>query len=335
MAVIGCGAIARTAHVPALARRPAVRSRLILVDRDLSRAKALALEFGIDRAVADYRDILADVQGAVIALPHQLHFRVALDCLKAGVHVLCEKPLATTAAEASQLVAASEEAGVALAVNHIRRLFPPSQAAHQLLRQGAIGTVRFLGYYDGAKYDWPTASGFAFGKDGGGKGVLLDLGPHVLDLVCWWLGHPPCVTDYVDDSLGGSEAVAKVFFTDGTARGEVHLSWLAKLRNTFRIEGDAGTITGSKFDWEKLLFTSPSGRRRWIPTKTGGGVRSFDDLGPAIIDNFLDVIETGATPLVPGREVAPSIALIEACYARRRRFAMPWQDDLEAIRYGA
>ncbi len=151
---------------------------------------------------------------------------------------------------------------VTLAVNNTRRLFPPSRKVHELLSEGAIGAVRFLGYYDGAKYGWLSASGFAFGLRGTGKGVLLEAGAHVLDLVCWWLGHRPHVTAYVDDSFGGSEAVAKVSFTDGGARGEVHLSWLGKLRNGFRIEGEAGSIVGSVYDWHAVELTSRSGKRK-------------------------------------------------------------------------
>ena len=324
--MIGCGAIARSAHVPALAQRAEVRDRAILVDTDVARARALAGEFGIATTAAGYRDVLPLVDGAVIALPHHLHFPVALDCLRAGVHVLCEKPLAATATEAAQLVAASKRARVGLAVNHIRRLFPPSQAVRYLLQQGAIGTVRFIGYYDGSKYDWPTASGFAFGLRSGGKGVLFDIGAHVLDLICWWLGHSPQITDYIDDSFGGSEAVAKVSFTsgDGSLRGEVHLSWLAKLANAFRIEGDEGTITGSIYDWDSIELTSRSGRRKAVPLKTR--VRSLSDIAPRIMENFLAMIGGEEAPLIPGREVVPSIALIEECYARRRRFPLPWQN---------
>ena len=329
VAVIGCGAIARSAHVPALVRHAGVRKRAILVDQDEDRASALAGEFGIATTAADYRDVLPAVQGAVIAVPHHLHFPIALDCLRAGVHVLCEKPLAASATEAAQLVAAAKRARVGLAVNHIRRLFPPSQAVRYLLHQGAIGTVRFIGFSDGAKYDWPAASGFAFGLRSGGKGVLFDIGAHVLDLICWWLGsRPPRITDYVDDSCGGSEAVAKVSFADerGTLRGEVHLSWLAKLQNGFRIEGDEGTITGSTFDFESLEVTSKSGggRRRTVPITTR--VRSLGDIAPMIMENFLAVIAGDEAPLVAGRDVVPSIGLIEECYARRRRFPMPWQD---------
>ena len=333
VAVIGCGAIARSAHVPALVRRPDVRGRLILVDQDPNRARTLAHDFGVATTLTDYRAILPRVSGVVIALPHHLHFPVALECLHAGVPVLCEKPLAASSVEATQLVTAAEHARVGLGVNHIRRLFPPSIAVRDLIQQGAIGTVRFIGYYDGAKYDWPTASGFAFGRRSGGRGVVFDIGAHVLDLVCWWLGGgtAPTITDYQDDSSGGSEAAARISFATDTGRGEVHLSWLAKLANGFRIEGDEGTITGSIFDWGSVQLTSKSGQRRLIPLT--GSARSLGDIAPLITDNFLAVIEDGAEFLIPAREVVPSIALIEQCYARRRRFPMPWQDDVEPIRY--
>ena len=329
VAVVGCGAIATMRHVPALARRPEVRERLVLIDRDLDRARGLAHTFGVSSVAADYRDVLTAVDGVVIALPHHLHFRVALDCLRAGVHVLCEKPLAESAVEVAELVAAAEQSQVTLAVNNTRRLFPPSTKVHELLREGAIGAVQFLGYYDGAKYDWPSASGFAFGLRGTGKGVLLDVGAHVLDLVCWWLGRAPQVTDYADDSFGGSEAVAKVSFAEGRTHGEVHLSWLAKLRNGFRIEGETGSIVGSVYDWRAIDLVSRSGKRKRIPLDSV--IRTSGDAGRLIVENFLDVIQSGRPPLVSGRDVAPSIALIEECYARRRRFDMPWHDHGKQI----
>ncbi|HYT05038.1 MAG TPA: Gfo/Idh/MocA family oxidoreductase [Gemmatimonadales bacterium] len=331
VAVVGCGAIARTCHVPALAKHPGVRERLVLVDQDLDRARELAQAFEVASVAADYRDVLGRVNGVVIALPHHLHYGTALDCLRAGVHVLCEKPLAESAAEVAELAAVAEQSHVTLAVNNTRRLFPPSRKVHELLREGAIGAVRFLGYYDGAKYGWPSASGFAFGLRGTGRGVLLDVGAHVLDLVCWWLGRQPQVTAYADDSFGGSEAVAKVSFTEGDTHGEVHLSWLAKLRNGFRIEGEAGSIVGSVYDWHAVELVSRSGKRKAIPLNSGS--RTPSDAGRLVVEDFLDVIESGRPPLVSARDVAPSVAMIEECYARRRRFDMPWHDAWEHIRY--
>src|SRR5213595_792359 len=84
VAVVGCGAIASMQHVPALAQYPGVRERLVLVDQDLDRARGLARAFDAPSVAADYREVLGAVDGVVIALPHQLHYRVALDCLRAG-----------------------------------------------------------------------------------------------------------------------------------------------------------------------------------------------------------------------------------------------------------
>ncbi len=113
--------------------------------------------------------------------------------------------------------------------------------------------------------------------------------------------------------------------------GEVHLSWLAKLRNGFRIEGEAGTIIGSVYDWHAVELVSPSQKRKVIPLNSR--IRTSSDAGRLVVEDFLDVIQSRRPPLVSGRDVAPSIAMIEACYARRHRFDMPWHDDWERIRY--
>ena len=122
IAVIGAGAIADIFHLPALSRRPEVRGRLIVVDRDGERARTTAARHGITRYATDYRGVLDEIQGAVIAVPHRLHVPLSRECLTHGVHVLCEKPLAETAAEAEELAHAADQAGVTLRVNNTRRL---------------------------------------------------------------------------------------------------------------------------------------------------------------------------------------------------------------------
>ena len=159
--------------------------------------------------------------------------------------------------------------------------------------------------------------------------MLLDKGAHVLDLVCWWLGGKPRLTSYEDDSFGGSEAVAKLSFEACDFRGKVHLSWLSKLQNSFRIQGESGSIEGGIYDWRTLNVSSRSGRKEIIRTNTE--LREISDLSSLLIDNFLNVITQGAPPLVSPGDVIDSIALIEECYARRARFAMPWHDTLQRI----
>ncbi len=329
IAIIGCGAIAESFNLPALARHPAVLERSILVDRDAERARQLARQYGIARVVADYRDVLKDVDGAVIAVPHHLHHPIALECIRNDVHVLCEKPLAESACQVQEIIDEARKSGVAVLVNNTRRLYPSSTKVHQLIQEGHIGRPRYLEFYEGEEYDWPSASGFYFGSRGSARGVLLDKGAHVLDLVCWWLGGKPRLVSYEDDSLGGSEAVAKLSFEYGDCRCKVHLSWLSKLRNCFRIEGESGSIDGGIYDWRSVSIVSRTGRKTII--RTDSECRTLSDFGKAIIDNFLGVISEGVQPVVSPRDVADSITLIEECYADRSRFEMPWYDTLHRI----
>ena len=100
LAILGCGAITRGEHIPAVSAHPGVQL-VALVDTDLPRANALIRNRGLNcRAVADYREVLGEVDAVVNALPNHLHESSNVDCLRAGKHVLCEKPLAITAAGA-------------------------------------------------------------------------------------------------------------------------------------------------------------------------------------------------------------------------------------------
>lgn len=322
VALIGCGAIARSFHLPALARDPAVREKLILVDPATDRAKALGGEHGVDRFAASHQDVIDSIDAAVITVPHSLHYPIARDLLTHGVHVLCEKPLTETAEEARDLIEKAKNSGVILAANYTKRLYPSFQKIRDLIAEGAIGTPQSFEFLWGEVFDWPAASGFYFGRAAEGRGVLFDKGPHVLDALCWWLPGDAAVLSCHDDSFGGGEAVSEVELQIGSARGTVRLSWLSRYENTFTIRGAERTIRGSVFDWKGLDIIEPNGSMRRL--KTGAGAHSPSGFGPAIIDDFLSAIAQDADPLIPAEDVIDSIRLIEQCYAVRQQFAMPW-----------
>lgn len=322
VALIGCGAIARSFHLPALARDRAVREKLILVDPATDRARALGGEYGIDRVAASHQEVIDAIDAAVITVPHSLHYPIARDLLAHGVHVLCEKPLTETTEEAGDLIATAKAARAVLAANYTKRLYPSFQKIRDLIADGAIGTPESFEFLWGEVFDWPAASGFYFGRAAEGRGVLFDKGPHVLDALCWWLPGDAAVLSCHDDASGGSEAVSEVELRIGAARGTVRLSWLSKYENTFTIRGDEGTIRGSVFDWKGLELSAPDGTTRRL--KTGTGAHSPSGFGPAIIDDFLSAIAHDADPLISAEDVIDSIRLIEQCYAVRQRFSMPW-----------
>jgi len=322
IALVGCGAIAQTFHLPALLAEPGVRERLILVDRDLARAQALGEGHGLSAYASDLDDVLGRIDAAVLAVPHHLHFVLAMRCLSSGVHVLCEKPLAENPDEVRKLVAASEQKGVVAAVNNTRRLFPSNRRIASMLAEGAIGRVRRIDFSHGEAFGWPVVSGANFGAQGGGKGVLLDVGAHILDLVCWWLGGKPDLVSYHDDSFGGSEAVCRLRARLHDCDVNIHLSWLSKLANVLRIQGESGQIEAGVFDYEGFILTYRSGTRR--PVRTPGGPKTYSGFARHLIAAFMAAIQGDVAPLVSARDVLPSIALIAECYARRQRLDLPW-----------
>jgi len=324
IAVIGCGAIARSAHLPALVRHPDLVPHLILVDRNLDRAREVSAEFGIPRTADTYADVLDNTDGVVVTVPHHLHYQISMDCLRAKKHVLCEKPLAESPREAREMIATAKAAGVTLAVNHTRRLYPTTRRIHQMVQEGAIGKLRRITFEWGEKFDWPTVSGFYFGVGGAPHGVLFDKGPHVLDLICWWLGGKPDVVSSRDDSFGGGEAMMSLWLERNGCTAHVEVSFLSRYPNTYSLEGDLGRIEGSLYEFRAFDLIPRSGRRRKFKLDTPA--RSVDGFGPIMMDNFLGVIRGTEQPLVPATAVLDSVALIDECYARRQRYDMPWHE---------
>ncbi|MCA9263671.1 MAG: Gfo/Idh/MocA family oxidoreductase, partial [Planctomycetales bacterium] len=115
LGLIGCGAIAEVYHLPALVAEREVRNGLILVDPNQERLRTLGAKFGITRWAADYRDIVNDVDGVIIAAPPALHHPVSVYFLARSIPVLCEKPLADSVEEARDMVDVAERQGVQLA----------------------------------------------------------------------------------------------------------------------------------------------------------------------------------------------------------------------------
>jgi predicted dehydrogenase len=136
VAVIGVGHLGRH-HVRLLATMPGA-TLVAAVDRDLDRARTAASAAGCD-AVAEAADVVGKVDAVVVAVPTVDHLAVARPFLERGVHVLVEKPMAPSLAEADELVALAARSGALLAVGHTERFNPAVRAA-----QGALVSPRFI-----------------------------------------------------------------------------------------------------------------------------------------------------------------------------------------------
>src|SRR4051794_5948193 len=161
----------------------------VLVGHDAGRAAAAAERLGWAESSADWREVVArdDVDLVDICTPGDTHAEIAVAALAAGKHVLCEKPLANTVAEAETMTAAAEQAranGVRAMVGFTYRRVPAIALARQLVAEGRIGEVRHVR----AQYlqDWisdPEAPmSWRLDKTRAGSGALGDIGAHVIDL---------------------------------------------------------------------------------------------------------------------------------------------------------
>lgn len=327
IALIGCGAIAIEYYLPALLRHPSVLERLILVDRNEAQAQKLAAKLNVRSWVADYRQVLDDVDGVIVAVPTHLHHPIALEFLSRGVPVFCEKPLAESGDKARELVEQARRVGTVLAVNYMQRLIPSFAKVKEMLASDTLGEPLSICYSVGEEFKWPTVSGFYFNSPVTSRGVLRDRGAHAIDHICWWLGGKPRLIGSRNDSFGGSEAVAQVQFERGRCTGRLTLSWLATFPSTFKVTCEKGTVAGDVYDYSNIVLRTETGRNRRMTLQSKE--RTKIDIACKFLTNFIEVIQNGAEPLVAASQVLDSIEFIDECYAAVSRFEMPWYTTLE------
>ena len=188
-AIAGAGFMGAT-HTEAL-RRNGIEV-LGILGIDVAEGRRVAERLALSRVYTTFEEICADPGVDVVHLctPNYLHYPMAKAALQAGKHVLCEKPLATTSAEARELVALAQERKLVGAVNYNLRYYPLCQEAHRRVRAGALGEVRIVhGEYC---QDWlflPTDWNWRLDPElGGALRVVADIGTHWLDMVTWITG---------------------------------------------------------------------------------------------------------------------------------------------------
>ncbi len=318
VALVGCGSAAEYFHLPALVSEVAAED-LWFVDPSLDRARALAAIAGAPASHAVAELDAGVVDAAVVAAPSDAHAELASGLLTSGVHVLCEKPLATSADDARQVVSAARTSGRTLAVGHFRRFFPTTPLVADLLARGLCGApVRFAAE-EGYVLEWETHSDYWLDRSRAGGGVLADLGPHVLDLVRKWLGPNLAVASHRDDSLGGVEADC-VLEVESPVPGTIELSRTRKLRNEICIECEEGAIVAPLPLPEAVTLELDAHTHR-LRTSSDD---PYGDAFRAQLADFLDAAASDRDPVVSGADGVAVLDAIESAYERREPLPQPW-----------
>ena len=334
-AIIGGAASIAPNHIRAVEQLSGARlvgMSDISAERGAAAAQAAGCPFFLD-----HRIMLADLRPdvAVICAPHPFHAALALDCFAAGAHVLVEKPMAVTAAEADQMIAAAAAAGRLLAVNFQQRFRPVIDRARALIQSGEIGPlVRVLcvepWFRSAAYYRTATWRGTWRGEGGG---VLMNQAPHSLDLLCYLAGMPVKVWGWTRTLRHAIEcedsAQAMLEYASG-APGYLYMSTVEAGAPRLQIIGERAALelTGEQLAITSFspsmidqllnspqLFEAPKHATEIVtlPGDGGGHLAVYQDLAAAIA--------TGGQPCCDGAEGRQSLelanAIIFSSYAER------------------
>lgn len=309
---LGAGNISWSALGPAI--RAADGAELVAVGaRDMSRAEDFAAEFGAARAYDSYDDVLADadVEAVYIGLANDAHEPWATAALASGRHVLCEKPLALSAAEVDIMAAAADLAGRRLVEASWYHWHPRIRRAMQLLDEGAIGAVRHVS----AGLSFPGVAPDNFRRfPAHGGGALYDVGCYALSAVLWAMsGDMPdeVVARSRHSDTGVDEQTEAILSWDDGRSAEVRVSMAEPFRQWLVITGESGEIElpgrpyTEKTEVSELLLSDGRGTERLqIPAANAYQI---------MLEEVSSAVHGGPGWVLPLARSRATAVLIDAC----------------------
>lgn len=187
--IVGAGFATRVVHLPGYSANGI--GVAAICDLDRARAQQLADQYNIPQVYTDWREMLERERPDVVSvcLPNALHRDLTIAALEAGAHVLCEKPLATSVAEAREMFDAARKAGRVLMAAQHYRFEAGARAIKRVIDSGALGEIYHAEANALRRLGIPTWGVF-HQKSASAGGTLFDVGVHILDLTIWLMGNP-------------------------------------------------------------------------------------------------------------------------------------------------
>ncbi len=338
--IVGTGSIS-VAHIEAYLRNPHVELYAFCDINETQLAKMASL-YNIHRTFTDVQKMLQleELDAVSICTWNSAHAACSIAALEAGKHVLCEKPMAISAAEAEAMQAAAERNNRLLMIGFVRRFGNDCAILKDFIDAGSFGEL----YYAKASYlrRHGNPGGWFGDKSRSGGGPLIDLGVHVIDLVRYLMGNPKPVSVYgatwqklfnrphiigevAYESVSKSSddicdvedlAVALIRFANGAALS-VETSFSLNVGKDEGIIELFGTKAGAKLDPELKIYTEMNNYLSNIEFDTPTAL-SFDGLFAREIDHFVACIREGIPCLAPAADGVEIMRILDAIYESAR-----------------
>lgn len=316
-AVVGCGSWGEN-HVRNFAR---LSELAVCCDRDGARLKEIAADHPDVRTTSDYGEVLDDatVDAVVVATPSTRHAEMAVRALEAGKHVLVEKPLALSVADAERVIEAADRAGRVLMVGHIMEYHPGMEKMKELMEGGDLGEPQYL-----------YSQRVNLGTVRGDETALWSLAPHDVSMMNWLVdAEPEDVSAHGASYLRpGIEDVVFLHlrYPDGVV-GHVHVSWLDPHKERkLTVVGDRKMAVFDDMSPNEKVRVYDKGAD--VETPDGGTgrtaaevyLRDGDVVIPALdraeplareVDEFLRCVVEGTEPRSDGRDGLRVVRVLE------------------------
>jgi glucose-fructose oxidoreductase len=312
-AVVGLGHIAQNAVLPAFAH--ARNSKLTaLVSDDGRKLGALAKRYRVQATFSyeEYEKCLENVDAVYIALPNSMHAEYTIRAANAGVHVLCEKPMAVTADECERMIEACREAGVKLMIAYRLHFEPINLAAVELVKRGKLGDPKFFN----SSFSMRVKPGNIRTQRELGGGTLYDIGIYCINAARYLFRAEPkevmaVSVNSVPNKLSEiDESTASILRFDGERVASFVTSFNASDAGFYQIVGTKGSLMVDP----AYEYAEPLGYELTIDDKTTKKRgRKHDQFAPELI-HFSDCILKDRAPEPSGEEGLQDVRIIEALY---------------------
>jgi len=340
--IIGTGGMARQ-HAEAYSGNPHC-ALVAAVDVDLPKASAFAQIHHIQKTYSSVRDMLAcpELDAVSVVVPDRYHSAISIECLKAGKHVLCEKPLAVSLREARQITRVAQASGLVNMVNFSFRSIPAIEAMRRVIASGRLGELRhvegsFLQSWLTATLDggWQASPALLWRLSSahGSKGALGDVGVHLIDLLVYLAGPVSTICGRLKtfskapgDRIGeymldaNDSASAMLEFASG-AMGILHTTrWSAGNGNriSIRISGTEGSVEFDS-DVSRDVYRISAGADRHTLRWRNIACRTV----PTIYEKFVQAVRSGQNDTPSFADGTAVQALLDACFTGKVRTLHP------------
>ena len=327
--VIGCGSIAQHRHLPEYKSNKNVEL-IAVCDINEERVQAVAEKYGVE-AYTSYEELVSSgsVDAVSVCTPNYLHAPISIAALKSGIHVLCEKPMATSKEEAEAMIAAAKESGKKLMIGHNQRFVPSHQRARKLIEGGEIGKIYSFrtAFGHGGPEGWSVEGkeGWFFQKEKAFVGAMGDLGVHKTDLLRYVLGEEITeVGSFVETSAKDfadvDDNAVCVLKTESGIIGTLAASWayVSKEDNSTIIYGEKAILRLEDDPTNSLVVQYANGE---VVNYQLGKIQSNDAGGQKtshVIDRFVDSVVHDQEVPVTGEEGMKSLEVILAALESNR-----------------